>query len=252
MASRIEKRLLNLVGRASKRFALLEPEDRVMVCLSGGKDSYSMMVLLELIRRRAPFPLSLVAVNLDQGHPDFKQSVVRDWCVERGYEYKMLSADTYRIVRDQIPADKTYCSLCSRLRRGILYNAAIELGATKIALGHHADDFVETLMLNLLFAGSVKSMAVRLVSDDGRNVTIRPLVYCAESEIKGFAEEQGFPIVPCGFCSSQEQQQRQQVKKLIAELNAKNPNVRGNLFAALQHVIPSHLLDRALTREPQP
>jgi tRNA 2-thiocytidine biosynthesis protein TtcA len=248
LASRIEKRLLNLVGRASKRFDLLEADDRVMVCLSGGKDSYSMMVLLEKIRRKAPFPFTLVAVNLDQGHPDFEQSIVRNWCVDQGYEHKMLAADTYRIVREKIPEGKTYCSMCSRLRRGILYNAAQELGATKISLGHHADDFIETLMLNMLFAGSVKSMAVRLVSDDKRNITIRPLVYCAESDIEVLAKEKGFPIVLCGFCSSQEQLQRQQIKRLIAELNGKNPNVRGNLFAALQHVIPSHLLDRTLTR----
>ncbi len=246
MTSRLERRLLAGLGRASKDFGLLEAGDRVMVCLSGGKDSWVMLHLLRLIARRVPFELSLVAVNLDQGHPGFPANVLEAYLEEHGYEYRMLHQDTHRVVTEKIPAGKTYCPLCSRLRRGILYNAAVELGCTKMALGHHRDDAIETLMLNLLFSGQIKAMPAKLRSDDGRNTLIRPLLYCDESDIAAYAQEKGFPIIPCDLCGSQENLQRQRVKALIAQLHRENPNVRGNLFASLWNVRPSHLLDKAL------
>jgi tRNA 2-thiocytidine biosynthesis protein TtcA len=240
--TRNEKRLLAAVGRASRDLNLVEPNDRIMVCLSGGKDSYVMMYLLAQIQRRVPFPLELVAVNLDQHQPGFQQQVIVDWCEANGYKHHMLSADTYSVVTDKIPEGKTYCSLCSRLRRGILYNAAVEIGCNKIALGHHRDDFIETLMLNLLYTGSVKSMAPRLTSDDGRNIVIRPLVYCDEHNIAELADTLRAPILPCDLCGSQENLQRKQVKRLIAELHEQNPNVRGSLFSAMSNVVTSHLM----------
>lgn len=243
---RLERRLLNLVARASKDHDMLEPGDRVMVCLSGGKDSYAMMRLLGHIQRRVPFEVSLVAVNLDQGQPGFDQSVIVQWCEELGFEHHMVMKDTYSIVTDKVPEGKTYCSLCSRLRRGILYTTAQDIGATKIALGHHRDDMIETLLLNALYAGQLKSMPPRLRSDDGRNVIVRPLAYCPEADLARYAEEQAFPILPCDLCGSQENLQRKQVKRLIATLAESNPNVPGNLFAALSNVRPTHLLDADL------
>lgn len=246
VGSRVEYKLLRQVGRASKDFALLEPDDRVMVCLSGGKDSYSMLMLLDQIRRKVPFKLELIAVNLDQGQPGFPVEVLKSWLEEKGFEHKIVFRDTYSIVKEKIPEGKTTCSLCSRLRRGILYNVAQELGCTKIALGHHRDDIIETLMLNLLYSGQLKAMPPRLRSDDGRNVVIRPLAYCDESDIAQYSVEQGFPILPCDLCGSQENLQRKKVKRLLSALEADNPKIKGNLFAALGNVRPSHLLDRAL------
>ncbi len=243
---RLAKRLQDLVGRASRDFRLLEPGDRVLCGLSGGKDSYAMIWLLRELQRRTPFDFELVAVNLDQGHPGFPQHVIRDWCEAEGFEYRMLHRDTYSVVLDKVPEGKTYCSLCSRLRRGILYDAAVDLGCTKIALGHHRDDVIETLLLNLLFAGQLKAMAPRLTSDDGRNVVIRPLVYCDEAEIARFAQEQAFPVVPCDLCGSQENLQRQQIKRMIAEWSERHPRVKGSMLAAIGNVRASHLLDRGL------
>jgi tRNA 2-thiocytidine biosynthesis protein TtcA len=244
--TRLEKRLLSQVGRASRDFLLLEPNDRVMVALSGGKDSYAMCHLLHGIQKRAPFDFTLIAVNLDQGQPGFKQEVISDWCADRGYEQQMLSQDTYSVVLDKVPEGKTYCSLCSRLRRGILYNAADKLKATKIALGHHRDDLIETLLLNLFYSGQVKSMAPRLRSDDGRNVIIRPLAYCDEEDLAAFSDEQEFPILPCDLCGSQENLQRKQIKRMVAELQSKNGHIKGNLFASLSNIRPTHLLDPSL------
>lgn len=244
--TRLEHRLLSQVGTTCKEYRLIEPGDRVMVGVSGGKDSYSLLHLLRLMQKRVPFVFSIVAVNLDQGHPGFPGHILEGWLRAQDYDYRMIQRDTYSVVLEKIPVGKTYCSLCSRLRRGILYDVAQDLGATKIALGHHKDDVIETLMLNLLYAGSIKAMPPRLRSDDGRNTVIRPLLACSEDELAAFAEEQRFPILPCDLCGSQENLQRKRVKRLIADLNAENPNVRGNLFASLSNVVPSHLLDPAL------
>ena len=246
--TRLEKRLLSLVAKASADFGLLEPNDRVMVAVSGGKDSHSLLYLLREVRRRAPFPFSLVAVNLDQGQPGFPRHVLPEYFAKEGYEHRIVSEDTYTIVKDKVPEGKTYCSLCSRLRRGVLYNVAVELGATKIALGHHRDDVIETLLLNLLYSGQMKAMPPRLRSDDGRNVVIRPLVYCAEVDIAAFAAERGFPIIPCDLCGSQDNLQRKRVKELLTGLNAENHNVRSNVFAALSNIRPTHLLDMEVRR----
>lgn len=246
--NRRQKRLLAQVAQASSDFGLLEPGDRVMCAISGGKDSHAMLWLLREIQRRAPFDFSLIAVNVDQGHPGFPKSLLPEFFAREGYEYRIIEQDTYSIVKEKVPEGKTYCALCSRLRRGILYNVAEELGATKIALGHHRDDVIETLLLNVLYSGQLKAMPPRLRSDDGRNVVIRPLIYCAEAELAELAAELEFPIVPCDLCGSQDNLQRQRVKRLIGELDAENPNVRGNMFAALANVRPTHLLDRELSR----
>jgi tRNA 2-thiocytidine biosynthesis protein TtcA len=241
--SRIEQKLLAKVAEASKAHQLLEPGDKVMVAVSGGKDSYVMLQLLRKIQQRVPFSFDLVAVNLDQGHPGFPGHLLENWLQEEGYEYRMLSRDTYSIVLDKVEEGKTYCSLCSRLRRGILYATATELGATKIAFGHHRDDIIETLMLNLLYSGQLKAMPPRLRSQDGRNTLIRPLAYCAEEDVAAYAEEVGFPIIPCDLCGTQENLQRKKIKRLLAQLHAENPKVKGNMMAALRNVQPTHLHD---------
>ncbi|MFO7179793.1 MAG: tRNA 2-thiocytidine(32) synthetase TtcA [Pseudomonadota bacterium] len=243
---RLEKRLIDSVARASADFRLLEPGDRVLVAVSGGKDSHALLYLLREIQRRAPFPFSLVAVNVDQGHPGFPKRLLPEYFEREGYEYRIVEEDTYSVVKSKIPENKTYCSLCSRLRRGILYTVAVELGATKIALGHHRDDAIETLLLNLFYAGQIKSMPPRLVSDDGRNVVVRPLIYASEADLAAFAEQKRFPIVPCDLCGSQEHLHRKRMKQLVAELSRENPHVPNNLFAALGNVRPSHLLDTRL------
>jgi tRNA 2-thiocytidine biosynthesis protein TtcA len=247
--NRLEKRLLDDVARASSDFALVEPNDRVLVAVSGGKDSHAMLYLLREIQRRAPFRFSLLALNIDQGHPGFPKTVLPSYFEAEGYEYRIIEEDTYSIVQEKVPAGKTYCSLCSRLRRGILYTVASELGVTKIALGHHRDDAIETLMLNLFYSGQIKAMPPRLRSDDGRHVVIRPLIYASEKEIAEFSAEKGFPIIPCDLCGSQEHLQRKQVKGLLDRLDAENPHVRANVFAALANVRPSHLFDTELRRE---
>lgn len=243
---RLEKRLMRDMGRCSADFGLIEPGDKIMVCLSGGKDSWVMLHLLRRIKQKAQMNFELVAVNLDQVQPGFEQHRISDYLEEHGYAYKMLRKDTYSIVLDKIEAGKTYCSLCSRLRRGILYTAAEELGCNKIALGHHRDDLIETAMLNLLYSGQLKSMPPKLYADDGRNIVIRPLAYSAEEEIAEYSQLMGFPILPCNLCGSQENMQRQNVKALIGKLHAQNNNVKGNMLAALSNVRVSHLLDRDL------
>ncbi len=244
--SRVEAKLLKHMARCSKEHLLLEPGDKIMACMSGGKDSYVMLHLLRKIQERVPFRFDIVAVNLDQGHPGFPGHLLEDWLKLEGYDYRMITKDTYSIVTEKIPEGNTYCSLCSRLRRGILYNAAVDLGCTKIALGHHRDDIIETLMLNLLYSGQLKAMPVRLRSQDERNTVIRPLAYCSEEEISAYADEIQFPIIPCDLCGSQDNMHRQKVKRLLGELNDENPKVKGNMMAALKNVSPSHLMDPAL------
>jgi tRNA 2-thiocytidine biosynthesis protein TtcA len=245
---RLEEKLVAAVARASAEHRLIEPGDRILVAVSGGKDSHTMLHLLRQIRSRAPFHFSLIAVNVDQGHPGFPAELLPAYFAENGYEYRVVREDTYSIVKEKTPEGKTYCSLCSRLRRGILYTLASEIGATKIALGHHRDDLVETLMLNLFYSGQLKAMPARLHSDDGRHVVIRPLAYCSEADIAEYARRKAFPIVPCDLCGSQEDLKRKAVKRLIDALHAENSHVRGNLFAALSNVRPTHLLDKDLLR----
>lgn len=246
MTSKLELKLLKCVKRASKQFGLLEPNDRVMVCMSGGKDSYAMLELLMLLRTRLPFPISLVAVNLDQGHPGFPREVLPNYFEEKGVEYKIVSKDTLSIVKEKVPEGATYCALCARLRRGILYNTAVELGCNKIALGHHRDDVIETALLNLLYGGKLSSMPPKFRSDDGRNTVIRPLLYAPEEWIIEYAEEKQFPIIPCNLCGSQDGLHRQKVKALIKELNDENSFVKISMMGALANVSPSHLLDEKL------
>ena len=244
--ARLQQTLLRQIGRANKQFGLIEGGDRVMVAISGGKDSWSMLHLLRAYQKVVPFDFSIVAVNLDQGHPGFPAHVLRGYLEREGYEHRIVHKDTYAVVKREIPEGKAYCSLCSRLRRGILYDVAVEIGCTKIALGHHRDDLIETLLLNQMYAGQLKAMAPRLRSDDGRNTIVRPLILCEERDLAAFAEEQGFPVVPCDLCGSQENLKRVEVRRLLAQLEASNPAVRRNLLAAAGNVKPSHLLDPRL------
>jgi tRNA 2-thiocytidine biosynthesis protein TtcA len=243
---KLENRLLRKVSQATKTFEMLEAGDRVMVCLSGGKDSWVLLHLLRKLTKRLPFAIELIGVNLDQGHPGFEQRLISDYLEAHGYTYRMLHQDTLTVVKSKIAEGKTYCSLCSRLRRGILYTAAGEVGATKLALGHHRDDILETALLNLFFGGKLATMPPKFLSDDGQNTVIRPLALCAEEEIAAYAAAVGFPILPCNLCGSQENLQRQQMKALLTELDAKYPKLKGTMLAALGNVNPTHLLDLPL------
>jgi tRNA 2-thiocytidine biosynthesis protein TtcA len=243
---RLEQRLIAKVARASIDFDLLEPDDRVMVAMSGGKDSYVMLHLLRALQRRTPFSFELIAVHLDQGQPGFPVHLLEGWLAGQDVPHHIVREPTYGVVVDKTPAGKAYCSMCSRLRRGILYNTAVKLGCTKIALGHHRDDSIETLMLNLLYGGQLKAMPPRLRSDDGRNTVIRPLIYCAEADIAELASGLAFPILPCTLCSTQPDLKRAKVKQILDTLQDENPHVRSNLFAALSNVRPTHLLDPKL------
>ncbi len=246
-----ERALLRDVGRAIADFGLIEENDRVMVAVSGGKDSYALLTLLDALRKKAPIHFELIAVHLDQNHPGYDGAPLERHLAATGLPYRIIHEDTYSIVTDKIPEGKTYCSLCSRLRRGILYRVAAELGCTKIALGHHRDDALETLLLNLFFAGKLASMPARLTSDDGRHVVIRPLIYCAEETLATFATERAFPILPCNLCGSQSEAQRKQMKAMLTRMEAEHPNLRASMLAALGNVVPSHLLDRDLVARTQ-
>jgi tRNA 2-thiocytidine biosynthesis protein TtcA len=245
-AQRLERRLLRAAARAIRDFELIGEGDRILVAVSGGKDSLTLLHLLQRMRERAPISFDLVAVNLDQGQPGFPADVLERHLQAAGAPYRMLRKDTYSIVKRLVPDGKTTCPVCSRLRRGILYNAAVELGCNKIALGHHRDDLIETLLMSALYSGALKTMPPRLRSDDGRNVVIRPLCYAAEEDIAAFADAMAFPIIPCDLCGSQPNLRRRRVKALLAELSREHRAVKGNLLNALGKVVPSHLLDREL------
>jgi len=245
-ANKLSKRLHRQLGQAIADFNMIEAGDKVMVCVSGGKDSYALLDLLIGRRQRSPVPYELVAVNLDQKQPGFPEHVLPQHLARLGVPFHIEGQDTYSVVKRLVPEGQTMCSLCSRLRRGILYRVASELGATKIALGHHRDDMVVTLMMNMFFGGRMKGMPPKLVSDDGRHVVIRPLAYVAEADLARWAVQRGFPIIPCTLCGSQDNLQRVQTKALIHEWERKFPGRIDNLFNAMGRVTPSHLMDRSL------
>ena len=243
---KIEKKLRRNVGQAIAENNMIEDGDKIMVCLSGGKDSYALLSILMLLKESAPIHFDIVAVNLDQKQPGFPEHILPDYLESLGVDYKIVEEDTYSIVKEKIPEGKTTCSLCSRLRRAVLYKAAKELGATKIALGHHRDDMVETLMLNMFYGGKIKSMPAKLVSDNGEHVVIRPLAFCKEEELIQYAVLKDFPIIPCNLCGSQPNLQRQNIKQMLQQWNLHHPGRIESMFTAMKNIVPSHLCDGEL------
>jgi tRNA 2-thiocytidine biosynthesis protein TtcA len=241
--NKLEKKLCRLVGQAIGDFGMIEEGDKVMVCVSGGKDSYAMLDILMKLRERAPINFEIVAVNLDQKQPNFPAEILPNYLKGLGIQFHIEEQDTYSIVKRVIPEGKTTCGLCSRLRRGILYRVADELGATKIALGHHRDDILETLMLNMFYAGKLKGMPPKLRSDDGRHIVIRPLAYVPEKLLERYAGDMNFPIIPCDLCGSQPNLQRQVMKEMLHDWEKKYPGRVENLFRSMHHIVPSHLMD---------
>lgn len=242
-ANKLQKRLRRHVGRAIEDFGMIDEGDRIMVCLSGGADSYTLLDILLNLRRNAPVGFELIAVNLDQNQPGFPRDILPNYLTEIDVPFHIIEQDTYSVVKGIIPEDKTMCSLCSRLRRGILYSFAREHGFSKIALGHHRDDIIETLFLNMFYGGKLKAMAPKLLSDDGRHIVIRPLAYCKEQDIKAYAAYKAFPIIPCYLCGSQDNLQRQAIKQMLGEWDKNYTGRIENIFSAIQHLVPSHLAD---------
>ncbi|HFT5240297.1 TPA: tRNA 2-thiocytidine(32) synthetase TtcA [Yersinia enterocolitica] len=244
--NKLQKRLRRNVGQAIADFNMIEEGDRVMVCLSGGKDSFTMLDILQNLQKSAPISFTLIAVNLDQKQPGFPEDILPAYLDKQGVEYKIVEENTYGIVKEIIPEGKTTCSLCSRLRRGILYRTATELGATKIALGHHRDDILQTLFLNMFYGGKLKGMPPKLMSDDGKHIVIRPLAYCREKDIERFAEAREYPIIPCNLCGSQPNLQRQVIKDMLRDWDKQYPGRIETMYSAMQNVVPSHLNDHNL------
>lgn len=241
--NRLRGRLEHQVGKAIGDFNMIEDGDSVLVCLSGGKDSYTLLDILLALRKRAPIDFRIVAMNLDQKQPGFPAEVLPNYLKRLGIEYHIETQDTYSTVKEKIPEGKTTCSLCSRLRRGIIYRVARELGTNKIALGHHRDDMIETLFLNMFFGGKLKTMPPKLITDTGDHIVIRPLAYCSEKDIARFARSMDFPIIPCNLCGSQENLQRQNIKEMLGDWERQYPGRSQTIFTAMQNIVPSHLLD---------
>jgi len=244
--AKLEKRLRRNVGQAIAEYNMIEDGDKIMVCLSGGKDSYALLQVLMLLKESAPINFELVAVNLDQKQPDFPEDILPNYLSKLNIEYHIIEENTYAIVQDKIPEGKTTCSLCSRLRRAVLYKAAKNIGATKIALGHHRDDMIETLMLNMFYGGKLKAMPAKLVSDNGEHVVIRPLAFCKEPDLIQYAELKKFPIIPCNLCGSQPNLQRQNIKRMLNDWNEQSPGRIESMFTAMRNIVPSHLCDNNL------
>ena len=243
---RLSRRLETAVGKAIADYNMIEDGDTVLVCISGGKDSYAMLSILMALQKRAPVKFRLIAMNLDQKQPGFPADVLPKYLAGLDIEYRIVEQDTYSIVKEKIPEGKTTCSLCSRLRRGVIYRTAKALGANKIALGHHRDDIVHTLFLNLLFGGKLKGMPPKLLTDDGAHVVIRPLAYCSEGEIAKYARGMAFPIIPCNLCGSQSNLQRQKIREMMTDWDARYPGRTESVFTAMQNIVPSHLADTSL------